>query len=78
MPNMCIVTAQQGRHLECVNRDMTEFLNETELAGSKGEVEPIYTLGELAVVVNMGSQDIKNLHALKCCMAAVIRHAHLE
>ena len=51
---------------------------EREKLLAEGAKEPIYTLGELAVIVNMGDQDVKNLHALKCRMGAVIRHAHLE
>ncbi len=40
---------------------------------AEGKKEPIYTLGELAVIVNMGDQDVKNMHALKRDMGAVIR-----
>ncbi len=36
---------------------------------------PIYTLGELAVIVNMSDQAVKNMHALKRDMGAVIRPA---
>jgi hypothetical protein len=39
MPNVCPVTAQQGRRFECVNRAMREFLNETELADLSGRIQ---------------------------------------
>ncbi len=46
---------------------------EREKLLAEGEKEPIYTLGELAVIVNMSDQDVKNIHALKRDMGAVIR-----
>ncbi len=42
---------------------------------SEGCKLPIYTLGELAVIVNMSDQAVKNMHALKRDMGAVIRPA---
>ena len=39
---------------------------------AEGEKEPIYTLGELAVIVNMNDQDVKNMHAYKREFTAVI------
>ena len=36
---------------------------------------PISSLGELAVIVNMSDQDVKNMHALTRDMGAVIRPA---
>ncbi len=48
---------------------------EREKLLAEGEKEPIYTLGELAVIVNMSDQAVKNMHALKRDMGAVIRPA---
>jgi hypothetical protein len=45
---------------------------EREKLLAEGENEPIYTLGELAVVLSMDEQDLKNVHALKRHMGAVI------
>ncbi len=38
---------------------------EREKLLAEGAKEPIYTLDELAVVVNMSDQDVKNVHAYK-------------
>ena len=45
---------------------------EREKLLAEGEKEPIYTLGELAVIVNMSDQDVKNMHACKREFNAVI------
>ncbi len=45
---------------------------EREKLLAEGEKEPIYTLGELAVIVNMSDQDVKNMHAYKREFNAVI------
>jgi len=45
---------------------------EREKLLAEGAKEPIYTLGELAVIVSMSDQEVKNMHAYKREFNAVI------